>query len=128
MRFVKGSYFRRIAFILVFALFVTGSIPTKSMAAIGEAVSVDRLSSIDSIRRALETRLVAEKLSEAGLDKAEVQSRIDKLSDEELHQFASMTDGLYPGGSAIGVVAALLIIAIIALIALKMADRKIIIK
>ena len=74
MKFVKGPYFRRIAFILVFALLVTGSIPTKSMAALQEAVSVDRASSIDNIRRALETRLVAERLTEAGLDKAEVQS------------------------------------------------------
>lgn len=128
MRFVKGPYFRRIAFILVFALLVTGSIPAKSIAALGEAISADRASSIDSIRRALETRLVAERLTEAGLDKAEVQSRIDKLSDAELHQFASMTDSLYPGGNAVAVVAALLIIAIIALIVLKMTDRKIIIK
>lgn len=128
MKFVKRLYFRRIAFILVFALLVTGSIPTKSMAAIQEAVSMDRASSIDRIQRTLETRLLAERLAEAGLDKAEIQSRIDKLSDEEVHQFASMTDSLYPGGSAIGFLAALLVIAIIALIVLKMTDRKIIIK
>ncbi|MDO8427322.1 MAG: PA2779 family protein, partial [Deltaproteobacteria bacterium] len=64
----------------------------------------------------------------AGLSMTEVKSRLDKLSDSDLHSFASQLDSLYPGGDALAAVIALLIIVILVMIILKFSNKKIIIK
>lgn len=132
MRLLKKSYFKRIALIMAFSMLVIGSIPAKSMAYVAgpEAVaaSVGRHADMAKIQRVLESRLVADKLEAAGLPTAEIMPRIDKLDDGELHQFASQLDSLYPGGDALGVVIALLVIVILVMVIMKLSDRKIIIR
>ncbi len=131
MRFVKKLYFRQIALALAFSMLVIGSIPSKSMAyvvGVDRAESFSRAADIDRVQRVLESKLVSEKLSQAGLSMTEIKSRLDKLSDSELHSFASQLDSLYPGGDAFGVVIALLIIVILVMVILKLADRKIVIR
>ncbi|MBI5493069.1 MAG: PA2779 family protein [Deltaproteobacteria bacterium] len=131
MRFVKKLYFRQIALALAFAMLIIGSIPSKSMAYVvgaDRAESFSRAADIDRVQRVLESKLVSEKLSQAGLSMTEIKSRLDKLSDTELHSFASQLDSLYPGGDALGVVIAILIIVILVMVILKLADRKIVIR
>lgn len=132
MRFVKKLYFRQIALALAFSMLIIGSIPSKSMAYVvgvekAESFST-RAADVDRVQRVLESKLVSEKLSQAGLSMTEIKSRLDKLSDTELHSFASQLDSLYPGGDALGVVIALLIIVILVMVILKLADRKIVIR
>lgn len=131
MNWVKKLYFRQIALAVAFSMFVIGSIPSESMAyVVGSEVSAPsgRASDMDSIQRVLESKLVSEKLSKAGLSGDEINSRLAKLSDTEVHQFAKQLDSLYPGGDALGAVIALLIIVILVLVILKIADRKIVIR
>lgn len=131
MNWVKKLYFRQIALAVAFSMFVIGSIPSESMAyVVGSEVSAPagRASDMDSIQRVLESKLVSEKLSKAGLSGDEINSRLAKLSDTEVHQFAKQLDSLYPGGDALGAVIALLIIVILVLVILKLADRKIVIR
>ncbi|MBI2412925.1 MAG: PA2779 family protein [Deltaproteobacteria bacterium] len=132
MRLFKRLYFKQVALIVAFSMFMIGSIPAKSMAYVAgpEAVaaSAGRAADMEKIQRVLESRLVADKLEASGLPTAEIMPRIDKLTDDELHQFASQLDGLYPGGDGLGVVIALLIIVILVMVILKLSDRKIIIR
>jgi hypothetical protein len=76
----------------------------------------------------LESKVVSQRLSELGLSVDEVKSRLDRLSDQELHSFATTIDNLYPGGDAVSAVIGLLIIAILVMILLHMTGRKIVIK
>ena len=49
-------------------------------------------------RRALENKIVAEKLMSHGLTKQEVSDNIGEMSDEQVHQIASLADRIPAGG------------------------------
>ncbi|MBI5886582.1 MAG: PA2779 family protein [Deltaproteobacteria bacterium] len=135
MKIVKTWYFKKVAIIVAMALFLLGAIPAKSMAyvvsgkTLAGAAAFDRAADMNNVQRVLESKVVAQRLTENGLTATEIKSRLDKLTDAELHSFSQQVTSLYPGGDGgLSVLAALLVILIIALIILKMADRKIIIK
>lgn len=132
MKIVKKMYFRQVALVMAFAILIIGSIPARSMAYVigaeGMAAESSRSVDMDRVQRVLESKLVSEKLDQAGLNSTEIKNRLDRLSDQELHQFAGQLDSLYPGGDGLGVVIALLIIIILVMVILKLADRKIVIK
>lgn len=132
MNWVKKMYFKQVALAVALSIFIIGSIPAKTMAYVVGAEGVESQSSraadMDRVQRVLESRLVAEKLDQAGLTNTEIKTRLDKLSDSELHQFAGQLDSLYPGGDGLGIIIALLIIVILVIVILKLMDRKIVIK
>ncbi len=132
---VKKLYFRQIAAFLIFSLLVIGSIPAESMAYVvgsgfeeAQAAPVTRAADMESVQRVLESRIVSGKLERMGLTVSEIKSRLDKLSDQELHQFASRVNSLAPGGDAIGIVIALLVVALLVIVILKLTDHRIIVK
>ncbi|CAG0964250.1 hypothetical protein GPROT1_01051 [Gammaproteobacteria bacterium] len=132
MKFVKNWYFRRIAFVLAFTMLALGAVPAKSMAyVVGSEAAVaghSREADIARIQRVLESKLVADRLSQAGLSQDEINGKMSQLSDEEVHSFASQLESVFPGGDGLGIVIALLIIVILVMVILKLADRKIIIR
>lgn len=70
-----------------------------------------------TIKKVLEQKLVKQRLKALGYSEDEVKARLDKLSDNELHRFATQLDALAAGGDVLGVlVAILVIVGIIALI------------
>jgi len=69
------------------------------------------------VRRALENKIVAEKLMSHGLTKEEVSEKIGKMSDEQVHQIASLTDRIPAGGDS-GLAIAVTILVIVALVLL----------
>ena len=69
------------------------------------------------VRRALENKIVAEKLMSHGLTKEEVSLKINEMSDEQVHQIASLTDRIPAGGDgAVAVIVTLLVIAALVLL------------
>lgn len=135
MSFIKKLYFRHIALVVALSMLIIGSIPARSMAYVVGAEPVTKAvtgftrgEDMAKLQRVLESKLVAGKLQSVGLTSEEVNSRVEKLSDSELHQFASQLDSLYPGGDALGVIIGLLVIAILVMVILKLADRKIVIR
>jgi hypothetical protein len=72
--------------------------------------------------------MVAKRLETLGLSTEEITQRLDKLSDEELHWFASQVESLYPGGNGLGLIIAILVIILLVIVILKVTDKKIIIE
>jgi hypothetical protein len=72
--------------------------------------------------------VVAKKLSGLGLSTEEVTERLKSLTDADLHYFASQIESLNPGGGLVSGLGAILILLLLVLVALKITDRKIIIK
>lgn len=68
------------------------------------------------VKRAIENKLVQERLESAGLTKTEVIEKMDKMTDAEVHQIASLSDNIPSGGSAIGFVTGVLVIVVLALL------------
>jgi hypothetical protein len=69
------------------------------------------------VRRALENKLVAEKLMSHGLTKEEVSAKLSQMSDEQVHQMASLADRVPAGGdSGLGIVIAVFVIVALVLL------------
>lgn len=68
------------------------------------------------VKRVIENKLVQERLESLGLTKTEVIEKMDKMTDAEVHQIASLSDNIPSGGSAIGFVTGVLVIVVLALL------------
>lgn len=69
------------------------------------------------VRRALENKIVAGRLIGHGLSSEEVSAKLDRMSDEQVHQIASLADKMPAGGDAgLGIVIALLVIVALVLL------------
>ena len=105
---------------LAVALFVIGFVE-KSYAgfAASEALNLsssDRSADFAKVQSLLETKVVTEKLRQLGFSREEIQTRLDQLSDQQLHKVALKIDDLKVGGDGTGVVIAVLLIAILVLL------------
>lgn len=76
------------------------------------------------VRKALENKIVSERLVQHGLSSEEAQNKIGQMTDEEVHQIAVMSDRLPAGGDgAVGFVAGVLVIAVLVLLIIYLAKR-----
>lgn len=115
---------------LSLALCLIGAIPTPAAAMwlSPESPGSARRADLDRIRTVLENRLVAQRLSDLGLSATQVSERMSDLSDEEVHQIATRLDALTPGGdTALGVIIALLVIAILVIVVIQLSGHKVVI-
>jgi hypothetical protein len=105
---------------LAVALFVIGVVE-KSYAGFSPSealnlTSFERSADLAKVQNLLETKVVTEKLRQLGFSKDEIQTRLDRLSDQQLHRVALKVDDLKVGGDGTGVVIAVLLIAILVLL------------
>ncbi len=129
--FKNDLLLRRIAIMLVVSMALISIVPQVEASFISSDESFSynmRQQDTATIKKVLEQKLVKQRLKVLGYNQDEVKARLDKLSDNELHRFATQLDTLTAGGDALGVlVAILVIVAIIALI-LFMTGKRIVIQ
>lgn len=123
----------RICWVVLMAFSLLSLVPTNGSAALiesrltdGSAVS-ERAAMIETVRHALETEVVSQRLADLGLSRDEIEARLPELSDEQLHQLAGLSHDLAGGGALEAVIAVLLIIFLVVVI-LKLLDREIVIR
>jgi hypothetical protein len=81
------------------------------------------------VSRALENRIVAQKLRDYGVAPADVQSRLASMSDHDVHTLATATKGLPTGGDdGLGVIISLLLIVVLVLVILKLMNKQVVVK
>ena len=117
---------------LVVTTFVLGWFPPEGRAMLAPAISASvsdpgRAEDLQSIQRVLENKLVQQRLEDLGLTPEEVNAKLSGLSDAQLHQMASQLDALMPGGE-LGLIIALLVIAILVVIFIYLLDHRIEVK
>jgi hypothetical protein len=117
-KFKDAVLTRRIAILLVVLMGIFSVVPRieASFVQSGESFAAGaRDKDMAMIQKVLEQKLVRERLKALGYGDQEINSRLDQLSDDELHQFATQLDSLTPGGSTLGwiLVLALVIIAVL---------------
>lgn len=86
-----------------------------------------RQQELQKIQSLLESKLIAQRLSDLGFTVKEIQERLAQLSDDQIHQIAQHLDSLQTGGDALGIVIAILVIAILVVILLQLTGHKIIV-
>ncbi|MFO7983813.1 MAG: PA2779 family protein [Desulfuromonadales bacterium] len=124
----------RVATAVMFAFAVLVMLPAPTRAAIVESqLSSEsgqslRAQELETVRQTLERDIVVQRLADYGYSKAEVMAKIQTLSDEQLHQIASVSDNLAEGGDGLGVVVTLLVIVLLVVLILKLSDREVIVR
>ena len=88
----------------------------------------ERAQDMAKVRSILENKMVSQRLSDLGYSAEEAQARLGPLSDAQLHSLAQRLDDLNPGGDALGIIIALLVIAILVVLFLKLYNRQVVIR
>jgi hypothetical protein len=82
-------------------------------------VSIMRGIDLEKIRRALENKIIVEKLKSYGLSKEEVMAKVGKMSDGQVHQLAALSDRIPAGGdAALAVLITVLVVIVLVLLIL----------
>jgi len=89
----------------------------------------DRVQDMSSIQKTIESKMVRERLEKLGFTANEVKSRLERLSDQQLHQLALNLDDLQVAGDdGLGIIVVLLVIAILVVLLLQLTGHKVIIR
>lgn len=84
-----------------------------------EAVAMDRAADWQVVQTALENKLVRERLNSYGLTDSEINTRLERLSDQQLHQVALNISQQNPAGDdddddlVIGLLVGVILVALI---------------
>ncbi len=130
---MKIPFRKWITWYLVVAMFVIGITPRVfagfSPSEVIGLSPADRSSDLEKIQKFLEMKMVGERLKDFGFTRDEIQSRLNQLSDPQVHQLAMQIDNLKVGGDdAVGILIALLVIAILVVILVWLLGHRIVVK
>jgi phosphatidate phosphatase APP1 len=93
-----------------------GAIVNSQILSSGKGSTESREVSLTKIRKMLENKLVAEKLRSHGLSTEEVNQKLDKMGDAQIHQLAALSDRVTAGGNgavAIAIVAIVIVVVFV---------------
>jgi Family of unknown function (DUF6627) len=119
---------------LVLTTLVTGLFPSEGRAMLAPSSAMvsesgaepQRAADLQKIQSVLETKVVQQRLADYGLSQDEINARLNQLSDAQLHQVAAQVDAMIPAGDGgLGIVIALLVIAILVIILVYLLDHRI---
>jgi len=121
-----------IAIYLAFAMFILGIVPRVDAGFVTSDIishpQIDRTADLQRIQKALETKMVRERLENLGFTGDEIQKRISQLSDAQIHSLALNLDQLKVGSDGLGVVVALLVIAFLVVVLIYLTKHRVIVK
>ncbi|MBI1819375.1 MAG: PA2779 family protein [Nitrospirae bacterium] len=139
-RYLKNSFFNKTVIIyLCLALFFIGAFPADLFAMFlssstpgmnaSAPFSPSRDQDLQNIQKTLESKLLQQRLEDLGLTAEQISIRISQLNDDQLHQLSSRLDAMQTGGGndGLGLIIALLVIAILVVVLLQVSGHKVII-
>jgi len=121
---------KHLSWYLIVAMFIIGITPrVEAGIAPSEVVAMsqtDRAADIEKVQKALETKMVRERLEQLGFTQEEIQGKLSGLSDQQLHQLALQIDDVKTGG--LDAIIFLLVIVIIIVLFLQLAGKKVVVE
>jgi hypothetical protein len=109
-------------------VFITSPAPASMVPSRGASPKVSATTDIDAIQRALENKLVIEKLAAYGLTPDEVNSKLKDMTPTQIHMLAQASNDVLAGGDAIGFVIGILVIVILVIVVLWLMDKHVVLK
>jgi len=121
---------RYVACYLVMAMFVMGIVPRvyagfSTSEVIGLSQS-DRSTDLGKIQKILETKMIRERLENLGFSQDEIQKRLGKLSDQQIHRLALTLDELKVGGDGEVIIIVLLAAALVVVLYFWLSGRRVV--
>ncbi len=92
------------------------------------AIASPRDADMIAVQRALENKLVVQKLADYGVTPDQVQVRMASMSDQDLHTLASASKGLPSGGDGVGLLISLLIVVLLVILIMKLLNKEIVVR
>ena len=129
-RFKNAVLTRRIVMLLIVLMGIFSVVPRLEASFVPSDESFAsnaRQKDMAMVQKVLEQKVVKGRLKALGYTEEEINSRLDQLSDDEIHQFATQLDSLTSGGGAIGFIIGVLVIILLIFLILHLTDKKIII-
>jgi hypothetical protein len=120
---------RYVAWCLVVAMFML-VIPPRVYAGFSPSEVVvlsgfDRSADLGKIQKVLETKVIKQRLTTLGFSQVEIQSRLDQLSDQQIHQLAQKLDELKVAGDSGTIIIILLAVALGIVLWLWLSGRRV---
>jgi hypothetical protein len=97
-------------------------ISAEAMLAPASAVSggeVNRAADIATIQKTLESKIIRQKLHAMGLSDPEIDTRLSRLSDQQVHQLASQIRAVHPAGDAVVYILVVVILVLLVIYLFK---------
>lgn len=125
----KKPFFKMLSLYLVFATFLL-TIPSQGWAMFvpsGESSPLRRTDML-TIQKTLESSVIKQRLLDYGLSQEDAVSRINRLSDERIHQFAANLNSLEAGADGVDALIFIVLVAILVVVILEVSGHKVIIR
>ncbi|NOT32861.1 MAG: PA2779 family protein [Candidatus Eisenbacteria bacterium] len=92
------------------------------------SVSSERDADMLMAQRALEHKVVAQKLRDYGVSADAAQLKLASMSDQDLHHLASASKGLPSGGDGTGAIIGVLIVVILVIVVIRLMHHDVVIR
>ena len=124
--FMTDPVVRGIAMMLVVVMGMVSFVPRVEASFVpSDQSALSRQEDMATIQKALEQKLVRERLKDLGYTEEEINARLDRLSDAEVHSVASQLDSLLPAGGWEAAVIVILLVAVLVVLILMWTGHKI---
>ena len=120
------------------AIFVVACLGALDIAPAAAGLTASRTSGMTAItssrdadmivaQRALENKVVAQKLRDYGVAADDVQLKLASMSDQDLHTLATASRGL-PSGGDTGAIIGILVVVILVIVVLRLMNREVVVR
>ena len=121
-----------VSWFLVVGMFALGIVPRVDAGLSPSEIIVfsqaDRTFHLQNIQKILETKMVCKRLQQLGLSQDDIQGRLSRLDDKQLHRIALRLDEIRVGGNGFEVLVVILLIGILVGVWFYVSDKRIIIQ
>ncbi len=107
----------------LFAGLILADVGSAAVAPSRGRVVGDREKSLRHVRKLLQQKRVRDGLDRLGMDRCEIEARLESLNDAELQMLSDRLDSVAVGRSAVGVIIVLLVIVALVLLIVWLAQR-----
>jgi len=125
---LNNPFLKGLSLYLIIAVFAL-TLPAQGWAMLVPAgASEGRSTDLAKVQATLESSVVKQRLMDYGLTAEETVNRLNSLSDEQIHQFASNLDSVQAGGDVLGDVLVILLIVVIVIAILELTGHHVVMK
>jgi hypothetical protein len=89
------------------------------VSAVQTAPTIDRNADMAVIQKTLESKLLRKKLEAMGLKQSEIDTRLSRMSDQQVHQLASQIRSVNPAGDAVVYVLVVVLLVLLVVYLIK---------
>ncbi len=122
-------YPKYVIWYMVFVILMIGIAPRAEAGLAPSATltlpKADRAQDMQKVQQILEKKMIRERLAQLGFRQGEIKSRLDQMSDQQLHQFAQRLDQIKVGGDGVGIVIAVLVIIVLVVLLLQLTGHRV---